>query len=497
MSFRNPILPGFFPDPSVCRVGDDYYLANSTFTYVPGVPISHSRNLVEWSQIGNALDRPSQLDLSATETWSSFGVCAPTLRHHEGLFWLITNISSTAGVPNFFVAASDPSGPWSEPTFIDIFGIDPDLCWHDDRCFVHFSSFDAISRVEIDERTGEILAGPEPVWKGTGLQFPEGPHLFFREGWWYLLIAEGGTERGHAVSIARSSSPTGPWEGCPSNPILSHRSTSHPVQNIGHADMVDAVDGSWWMVLHGVRVGGVTPGFHVMGRETCVVPVSWVDGWPECGPLDLEMDLDPPGPGLGERPGARVNFEEPVLGPEWLSIRQTRESCSSFTERPGWLRIDGPSTDLSDAKPAFIGRRQQHSPMRVSSLVELAGAREAGLVLRMADDAHYEIGLQDGEVVVSVCISDLPTAPTRLSRPEGPATLFIETTVSQQGFDKVALGIVTAAGDDVVVGEFDGRFLSTEVVGGFIGRVIGMYALGGAADFKWFDYHATELTTGG
>jgi xylan 1,4-beta-xylosidase len=236
--FFNPvIIPGFFPDPSICRVGGDYYVATSSFTYFPGVPILHSRDLVQWEQIGSALRRVSQLDLSMTTQWVSAGIYAPTLRFHNDRFWLITTHSTTQGLSNFYVTAEDPGGPWSEPTHIDIFGIDPDLCWDDDGgCWVFYSAIGSIARVRIDEVSGDVLQGPEPTWSGTGLKFPEAPHVYRREDTWYLMIAEGGTAAGHAASIARSASLDGPWEGCPANPILSHRSTNSPIQNIGHAD---------------------------------------------------------------------------------------------------------------------------------------------------------------------------------------------------------------------------------------------------------------------
>ena len=166
-------------------------------------------------------------------------------------------------------------------------GIDPDLAWDSDgNCWVHFSGLGGIARARIDPRTGDILDVPELTWSGSGLQYPEAPHLFQRAEAWYLLIAEGGTERGHCVSVARASSPTGPWEGAPANPILSHRSTDSPIQNTGHADLVEAADGSWWMVLLGVRPRGMSPRFHVLGRETFLTPVEWVDGWPIPSKLD-------------------------------------------------------------------------------------------------------------------------------------------------------------------------------------------------------------------
>ena len=210
--------------------------------------------------MANALDRPEQLPLAGAR--SSAGIYAPTLRHHDGLFWLVTTNVSTAG--HVIYTAQDPRGPWSDPIAVDgAVGIDPDLAWDaEGTCWLTYSelgggAFDAVSgqikQVRLDPRSGRPLEAPRALWSGTGLQFPEAPHLYEIDGTWYLLIAEGGTGAGHAVSIARGPSPSGPFEGCPRNPILSHRSTDHPVQNTGHADLVQAPDGSWWMVLLGVR----------------------------------------------------------------------------------------------------------------------------------------------------------------------------------------------------------------------------------------------------
>ena len=250
--YQNPVIPGFHPDPSICRVGDEYFLVTSTFTYFPGVAIFRSSNLVDWTQIGNVLDRRAQLDLRSTQGNTSLGVFAPTLRHHDDRFWMITTVCTLdGGLQNFFVTAADPTGPWSDPIAIDVFGIDPDLAWDDDgNCWVH-TALGVISRCRIDDRTGAVLDAPVTTWSGTGMQYPEAPHLLRRGDHWYLLIAEGGTERGHAVSIARGPTPSGPWESCPDNPIISHRSTDRPIQNTGHGDLVEAPDGSWWMVLLG------------------------------------------------------------------------------------------------------------------------------------------------------------------------------------------------------------------------------------------------------
>ena len=487
--YRNPVIPGFHPDPSVCRVGDDYFLATSSFTYSPGVPIFRSPNLVDWTQIGNALDRPSLLDLSGTTRLSSLGVFAPTLRHHDGRFWLITTVFTLTGPDNYVITAEDPAGPWSEPLRMALAGIDPDLAWGPDgTCWVHYSTGARIERCSIDTATGAVLEGPEPTWSGTGLQYPEAPHLFERDGTWYLLIAEGGTERGHSVSIARGPSPTGPWEGTPTNPILSHRSTDRPIQNTGHADLVEATDGSWWMVLLGTRPRGGSPGWHVLGRETFLAPVAWVDGWPRVDPVELCVDRRPPGPVDTVGAEHRDDFDGPTLDPRWVAVRQPPAAISSLDRRPGWLTVHGSDATLDSPLPAFIGRRQQHEHVRASVLVDSGDASEAGLCLYLDQGHHYEVGLTGDQIVARARIGPLDSVITRTARPAGPVVLVVETAPSRFLPDVVRLGCLDAGGRFEELAELDGRYLSTEVAGGMLGRVIGVYAIGGDAAFDWFAY---------
>lgn len=494
--YSNPVIPGFHPDPSVCRVGDEYFLAVSSFTYFPGVPIFRSSNLVDWTQLGNALDRPSQLDLSGTELTASLGIFAPTLRHHDGRFWMITTVYRAPGGPDsFFVTADDPAGPWSEPTSLAIPGIDPDIAWDDEgNCWVSFSSGPrGVFRCRIDTETGEVLDGPEPTWSGTGLQYPEAPHLFERDGLWYLLIAEGGTERGHAVSIARGPSPTGPWEGCPANPILSHRSTDRPIQNTGHADLVEATDGSWWMVLLATRPRGGSPMFHVLGRETFLTPVEWVDGWPVVEPVERSVGRRPPGPAAAKSVAGREDFDGPTLDPRWLAVRRPPQELARLDRRPGHLTVLGDEATLDDPRPAFVGRRQQHERCRASTAVEAGDSDEAGIAVRMDERAHYEVAVIVDRVVAQARIGPLTSEVAAAPSPGPSVVLFVET--KDGGFsapDRVVLGYQDSSGADQVLARLDGRYLSTEVAGGMLGRVIGLYAVGGEAHFDWFEYHEVE-----
>jgi beta-xylosidase len=492
VTFSNPVIPGFHPDPSVCRVGDEYFLVASSFTYAPGLPIFRSRNLVDWTQIGNVLERQSQLDLSGTTASASAGIYAPTLRHHDGRFWAITTCVDSSGFNSFFVNSSDPSGPWSDPIAVAASGIDPDLAWDGEgRCWVHFSSFAGIARCRIDPETGEVLEGPDPAWPGTGLQYPEAPHLLERNGTWYLLIAEGGTERGHTVSVARGPSPQGPWEACQRNPILSHRSTDSPIQNTGHADLVEAPDGTWWMVLLGVRPKGVSPGFHVLGRETFLTAVDWVDGWPVPAAVALDMEERPPGPGprpVEEPLAAYDDFDGQVLAPQWISIRRYPTEMTSLSTRPGWLALTGDDSTLDDAFPAYVGRRQLHHECRTRTSVDAGSAAEAGIAVVMDESAHYEVAVVGDRVVARACVGVFGGVLDHAPRPPGPVVLTIGTIPHGHGPDTVTLGYQDADQRQYALAELDGRYLATEVRGGFLGRTIGMYAIGGDAFFDWFEY---------
>jgi beta-xylosidase len=263
-------------------VGDSYYIANSTFEYAPGVPIHESKDMVNWTLAGHALHSRAQLDIEGQS--NSGGIFAPTLRHHNGKFYMITTL--TDGKWQLLVTADSVSGPWSEAVRVEIAGIDPDLFWDENGdCYMTYAALalGGLGQVKIDTETGAILGEPYLVWQGNGGKFPEGPHIYKIGDWYYMLIAEGGTERGHAVAIARSKNIAGPFDADPKGILLSNRGTDYTVQNTGHADLVERADGTWAMVFHGTRPRGASPEWHVMGRETCAVEIHWVDGWPQLG----------------------------------------------------------------------------------------------------------------------------------------------------------------------------------------------------------------------
>jgi alpha-N-arabinofuranosidase len=506
-SYRNPIIPGFHPDPSLARVGEDYYLVTSSFEFFPGVPVFHSQDLVHWRQIGHVLTRDTQLPLRGVPP--SGGIFAPTLRYHDGTFYMITTNVSAGG--NFFVTAKDPAGPWSEPVWIrEQGGIDPSLFFDEDGT-VYLTTNGGrpgvpggrgIYQSTIDVGTGKLLSEPRLVWGGTGGRYPEAPHLYRIRGRYYLLIAEGGTEYGHMVTLARSDSPWGPFEPCPSNPILSHRDTemSTPLQGTGHADLFQDHEGRWWMVFLGFRpVGGGY--WHHLGRETNLAPVTWTDdGWPVVNdgkPVALEMHVE----GLPARPvdpePVRDDFDG-ALGPAWNHLRNPDRARYSIAEREGWLTLHGTATTLSEnASPTFVGRRQQHLACRMATRIDFApaGGEEAGLVLYRHPFHRYEIGVRavsGGREVF-------------LRQTIGPSLSAVTASVALPGTDPVVLQVDARpteytfswgrSGSDLrPLGTAPTRFLSSEVAGGFVGTYAGLYATAPGpaaatpARFDWFDY---------
>ena len=489
---NNPAIAGFFPDPSICRVGADYYVVCSSFEYVPGVPIFHSRDLVNWRQIGNVLDRPGQLEFPA-DTPASAGIYAPTIRHHDGRYWVVTT-NVTLG-RHLIVTATDPAGPWSDPVYLDLPHVDPSLTWDEDgNCWLTVSG---VESYRIDPETGAVHEGPIPMWSGTGGQYPEAPHLYRIGDWWYLLVSEGGTHTGHAVSIARARTPLGPFEPGPANPILTHRGTNRPVQATGHADLVQDPAGNWWMVLLGIRPKGQWPPYHVLGRETFLVPVRWVDGWPVVDPVEEVT------PACPDQDAERDDFDGTGLAPGWISPRARPATSWSLTERPGWLTLyaTGPTLDRSGA--TLVARRQQHHDCRASARLD-PGTGRAGLSIRIDEAHHYDLEVGGGSVRVVGRVGPLRQVFVEHPAPAGPVTLTVATrtrdvlppTVTDRlKLTDEPLG-VRAAGPDtisflvdgVLLVELDGRYLSTEVAAGFTGRVIGMYVTEGSAAFDWFNY---------
>jgi alpha-N-arabinofuranosidase len=504
MKYRNPVIPGFYPDPSVCRVGRDFYLVTSSFEYFPGVPVFHSRDLVHWRQIGHCLTRKSQLSFAAVKRRG--GIYAPTLRHHDGRFYMVTTHAGMS--QNFYVRAEDPAGEWSDPIPVDQGGIDPSLLFNRDGT-VYFTSnaglpsldqWGGIWQCTIDIETGRRLTRPRRVWAGTGGAYPEAPHLYHIGRRYYLMIAEGGTEYGHMVTIARSAKPFGPFTSCPRNPVLSHRSLRSPIQGTGHADLVQDHRGRWWMVCLAFRPTMYPPRHH-LGRETFLAPVAWgKDGWPvvgKDGTIGPEMNAAClPRHGFDPEP-VRDDFDSAQPALCWVSVRNPRPRSRTLTERPGWLRLRGAAETLSGYNsPSVLLRRQQHFDCRATALLDFAPAadgEEAGVTAYYNDRFHYEIAVARREgkrcIITRRTLGTLSSEENRIEIPPGAVELAIEADARQYHFSWAHAG---GRHHEIQTGEC--AMLAKEVTGGYTGVCLGMYATGSGrpcsvpADFDWFDY---------
>ena len=474
----SPILPGFYPDPSICRVGDDYYLATSSFEYFPGVPLFHSRDLTTWAQIGNVLSRPTQLTVRAGHVGASKGIYAPTLRFHDGLFWLTTMNFEDAGKGHLIVHATDPAGEWSDPVYTEgAVGLDPDLAWdHDGTCYVTWASpWLGIAQAQVDPLTGKLGSEPASIWSGTGLADAEAPHLFHREGYWYLVLAEGGTDRGHCVTIARSRSIRGPFDGNPANPILTHRSTDHPIQSTGHADFVGLVDGTWALVHLGVRLRGPFPRYHLNGRETFLAGVDWEDGWPVV--VEDRFVVPPPVTAFVE------DFSGETLGLHWISPGVDPGSFAAPTE--GGLRLSSGRAPAARGAEGLLAVRLRDPEWQVTATI---GSGDAAVIVRIDDDHWAGVERRGDDVLARLVVGPLDQILGIAHGVGSNAPLVIRCAADPAGrnADLISLGYMSDEFEQIA--QFDGRYISTEVAGGFTGRVVGVEALGGPALVSRFEY---------
>src|SRR5690606_9025238 len=510
-TFENPILPGFYPDPSICRVNDDYYLVTSTFAYYPGVPIFHSKDLVNWEQIGHVLDRPSQLPLDGLR--QSEGIFAPTIRYHDGVFYMITTNVGRGG--NFFVTATDPAGPWSDPYYLKAPGIDPSLFFDDDGKVYYtgtrpapegekyFGNYEVWLQ-ELDLETKQLVGESVGLWRGAlkDVVWPEGPHIYKKDDYYYLLISEAGTAHHHAVTVARSKKIDGPYEGNRGNPILTHRhlGKNYPIVNVGHCDLVEIQNGEWWAVgLASRPYGGY---YRNSGRETFLIPVTWEDGWPVMceGTGRLETTYPVPNLPIGKPAlqSACDHFESEELDFKWHILRTRKETFYSLSERPGYLSLQLRPQKITELdQPSFIARRQQHINFSATTVMEFSPENEnevAGIVLQQSNEYHFSfIYTQKGdEKIIKLVKCSNKEEEVLAEAPIQSNKLYLKVTAYGQDYNFYYGESINNF--ETLIENVDGRILSTDVAGGFVGAVIGLYASSNGAEsnnkayFDWFEY---------
>ncbi len=491
ITYKNPVIPGFYSDPSICRVGDNYYLVSSTFEYYPGVPVFHSKDLVNWEQIGHCIDRNKQLP-------NGLNIFACTIRHHNGTFYMITTNTGRGG--NFYVTATDPAGPWSNPIWIDVPGIDPDLFFDDNGKVYVISS--AFMVYEINLETGKLLTEGRRVWLGTGGRYAEGPHIYKKDGYYYLMVAEGGTEEAHCETIARSNTIWGPFTGNPANPILAHANAAgqgNPIQGVGHADMIQAHDGSWWIVFHGYRKVVDYPAHHILGRETLLAPVTWPKyGWPVVngnGTVTENMTC----PTLPLKPfpkkPVREEFNGKKLGLEWNFIQAPGENETFCEIDNGALCLKGMAQRIGEkSSPAFVGRRLQHMNFTATTTIHFDSKNEneeAGMTL-LNNGQHFDLLIKrsgDKRILyVKLYFGSVVHISKEIVIKPGPVNMRIKGVRGRFSF--------SYSQEDRFedIENVEAKYLSSETVGGFTGVYVGFYATGNGtkckehATFDYFEY---------
>ena len=509
-TYQNPILAGFYPDPALIKAEGKFYMTHSTFSYFPGLPIFESSDLVNWKQIGNALDRPEQLDTDGEPI--TRGLFAPGINYHDGLFYVICTRIDRGG--NFIVTAEDPAGPWSDPVYLpEVVGIDPSLYFEGDSTYVVYNtdppnneslySGHRTIRMYALDRDELKVTGPQTLLVNGGTDLAaepvwiEAPHIYKIDDWYYLMCAEGGTAYNHSEVVFRSKAVRGPYEPWDKNPILTQRTLDparpNPVTTAGHADMVQTDDGNWWAVFLACRP--YAGNYFNIGRETFLTPVKWEDGWPVINPDHEEIQYEYPTP-MGVSIDTTLfplngnftftdEFDASELGLHYLFMRTPREPWYRLGD--GKLTLDLRAPTANERKvTSFVGHRQQHHRGEVSTVVDVAPAADnekAGL-LAFQNESHYYFlarSVADGQPVVQLLRStesgteELASAPVE----EGALRLKITFDGADYGFHYAADG---DGGYTTLESGVDGKFLSTEEAGGFVGTLLGMYATSSGSD---------------
>ena len=485
MQYHNPVLRGFYPDPSICCVEGVYYMVCSSFQYFPGVPLFESRDLVNWTQIGHVLTRKSQVMLENIA--SSGGVFAATIRHYNGRFYVTTTNNTTQ--QNFYVWTEDIHGRWSEPIFVQQDGIDPSFYFEDGCAYFMSTGVDdfgnsGIIQCQIDLGTGRKLTPSRSIWKGTGGRYVEGPHLYKIGDWYYLLASEGGTEYGHMLTLCRSRCLWGPFENCPHNPILSNRNKApYPIQGIGHGELLTGPDGNWYIPTLGFRQTDTWMPYHHLGREVFLTPAQLdTDGWFVCGDGTTCESYQVPLPGE-QRRKQLWTFENTSWDVDWCFLRHP--DMDRYELHQDHAVLYGSPVTLEEAKsPTWIGLRQRDFDGTVAVQVSADGG-EAGLCAYMTEQEHYAIGIRSTpggfEAFVRLRIGDISHIQAVHPLPGGSAGLRIRMDALRYHFELVQ--------DDAVIhlASAQTKYLSSEVASGFTGVLFGLYAIGdNRAEFREF-----------
>ena len=532
---HNPILPGFYPDPSICRVGEDFYLVCSSFELCPGIPLFHSRDLQHWEQLCYVMTPENGFHVE--KNCGNGGVMAPTIRYHDGTFYLINCNFGDKG--NFIVTAENPAGPWSEPHWLtDVPGIDASIFFDEDgQCYIMGTAQNwpdgkgglrqGIWAAKYDIENFRMAGEPHALWGGAmaGVASPEAPHIYHIGKYYYLLIAEGGTEQYHSATVARSESVFGPYESCKANPVLTmrHLGQRTAIQNAGHADLIDLPDGSWWAVFLASRlIGGVSKN---LGRETFICPVRWELDWPLFTPDTGKVEQEYPAPACLQRTEAkkkpvRDRFEGETLSLDWCFWGRP---YTQFWTLDNGLRLRCLPQALADPlQPmsmevthseenfvSFVARRRLQPHCRFTARLRFAprGTESAGIavVQAMNHQIHLQLALENGQTVLQLLRFTADYAlPPYIPGFSAVTKREVLASVSWEG-EEIVLEMELCGNDYIFrfgadetqlaeLARADGAAINPEKVGCMVGEMLGLYASGNGAQsdnravFAWAEY---------
>ncbi|MBR6102401.1 MAG: family 43 glycosylhydrolase [Ruminococcus sp.] len=491
MIYKNPVVKGFCPDPSVCFANGKFYMVCGSYQYFPSVPIFESEDLVNWTQIGYALDRPDQVMLD--KIVSSGGVTAPTIRYNAGIFYVCLTNDTTR--QNFFVKTDNIYGSWSDPIYVEQGGSDPSMYFEKNRCYFMSNGEDAegvsgIIQCEIDPATGKRISDSKCLWQGGAGRFYESPHLYKIGKWYYLMAAEGGTDYGHMIACARSRSLWGRYSRNPNNPVLSNRNKApYIIQGIGRGELVADQNGNWFILSGGFRQMQLWMPFHNLGREVFLSPVKFgEDGWFTAGrdgTTEESFEIDGE---FSQSFKRHYTFENTSWKIDWSYMREPDEKKYELSDDKAVLI--GSEVDLEDTdSPTFIAMRQKEFNFTMSADVKVEGSGECGFTVYMCENEHYDVlirkSAEEGyEAVLKLNIGGIKHTQKVLPLKDDHARL----TVSADNF---SYSFAFRNEDDAVATQLGygyAKYLTSEVSGGYTGVMLGLYATGECrAEFTNFD----------
>lgn len=486
MQYQNPIIRGFNPDPSICKVENDYYLVTSTMEYFPCIPIYHSTDLLNWACIGHCITRAEQLPMEGVKT--SGGVWAPAIRYHEGTFYVTATFNETFNrTKNFIVYADNPAGEWSDPVWTDMDGIDPSMFFENGKMYYCANDFgsrskqgEGISIAQMNPKTGKVIGEIKRIWEGTGGGFLEAPHIYHIGEWYYLLAAEGGSGMGHMTTAARCKSLFGEYEACPNNPILTNRhDTSKQVGYSGHSDLFKDNNGKWWIVHLGIRrTAGITSN---IGRETFLTPIEWENGWPVVknnrkASIVVDADIDVV---QNNKTEWHADFNNAEWEKEWLFLRKPH--FENYERGNGCLYLKPTTVKITDSNisPTFAAVRRFEIDCSAETEMEFKtyeNGDEAGMIIYLAPDYSYRICKIREEnsdyILVEKMAEDFTQTAFREPAENGTVKFRIEADTDKYSF-------YYSIGDEKMrlVAAAKAKFITCETAGkSFTGTTFGLYA---------------------